>query len=173
MEEPEQEPVKGGASNRRYESTSGREPRPSHRRREDYQGHFEYVRSFQNSPCSLMVASHCVWFVWFLLFRSFNQRWRSDQMRPCRPPLFSTPPYRAPPPLLPTAPYRGPPPLLPTPHPLGAWPGFKAGHHPVPALNNTFMPRYTFGEEPPHPHRKKKKHRTAHSSMNSPYTHWL
>lgn len=48
MEEPEQEPVKGGArlGSRRHYSASAQEPRPSYRRREDYQDHFEYVCSF-------------------------------------------------------------------------------------------------------------------------------
>lgn len=46
MEEPEQEPVRGGATNRRNDSTAVQEPHPSFRRRDYYWDHFEYVCSF-------------------------------------------------------------------------------------------------------------------------------
>ncbi|KAG7322820.1 hypothetical protein KOW79_014166 [Hemibagrus wyckioides] len=141
MEEPEQEPVRGGATNRRNDSTTVQEPHPPFRRRDVYWDHFE----------------------------PFNQRRSNNQMRSCPPPQFHTPSLRAPPPLLPTPPFRGPPPLLPTPPPPGAWYGYRSGHYPSPPPNPPFMPRYTFGEEP-HRHTCRKKHRTSHKhNTNSPY----
>uniref|UniRef100_W5UCX4 RNA/RNP complex-1-interacting phosphatase n=1 Tax=Ictalurus punctatus TaxID=7998 RepID=W5UCX4_ICTPU len=140
MDEPEQEPVRGGATNRKHDSMT------SFWRRDDHQDHFE----------------------------PFNQSWRNNQKRPCPPPLFHTHPHRDPPPLLFTPPFRGPPPLLPTPPPLlptppplDAWSAFRQGRYPAPPPDPAFMPRYTFGEQPQHTHRKKR--RSAHKySTNSP-----
>ncbi|XP_053502047.1 RNA/RNP complex-1-interacting phosphatase [Ictalurus furcatus] len=140
MDEPEQEPVRGGATNRTHELMT------SFCRRDDHQDHFE----------------------------PFNQSRRNNQKRPCPPPLFHTHPHRGPPPLLFTPPFRGPPPLLPTPPPLlptppplDAWSAFRQGRYPAPPPDPTFMPRYTFGEQPRRTHRKKR--RSAHKySTNSP-----
>ncbi|KAF4081831.1 hypothetical protein AMELA_G00144780 [Ameiurus melas] len=140
MEEPEQEPVRGRATNRTRESMT------SFWRRDNHQDHVE----------------------------PSNQRWRNNQKRPCPPPLFHTHPHRDPPPLLFTPPFRGPPPLLPTPPPLfstppplGAWSGLRQGRYPTPPPDPTLIPRYTFGEQPRHTQRKKR--RSAHKySTNSP-----
>ncbi|XP_060765616.1 RNA/RNP complex-1-interacting phosphatase [Neoarius graeffei] len=141
MEEPEQEPVKGGVANRMHGSMPVQEPHPSFSRREDYKDHFE----------------------------PFNQGWHNNQTRPHPPPLFPTPPHRAPPPLLPMPPFRGPPPLIPTPPPLSAWSGFRAGRYPAPPLNPAFMPRYMFEEEPRDTQRKQR--RTVHKHTTwSPYS---
>ncbi|GAA6098153.1 RNA/RNP complex-1-interacting phosphatase [Tachysurus ichikawai] len=142
MDEPEQEPVKGGARNNRNDSTV-QEPYSSFRRRDDYRDHFEFV----------------------------NQRWSNNQARPCLPPRFPTPPHRAPPRLLPTPSFRGPPPLLPTPPP-GSWFDIRAGHYPAPPPNPNFMPRYTFGEVPRgHTHRKKKPRAIHKHATDAPYSY--
>lgn len=46
MEEPEQEPVRGGAANRKHDSVTVQEPHPSFQKRKEYQDHFEYVCAF-------------------------------------------------------------------------------------------------------------------------------